>query len=183
MKPSIPHWQTAGFLFVSILGTLLHFFFDWTGGSVVAALVSAVNESIWEHIKLLYYPMLVFSLPEYRAWGKEVPSFWCVKLAGMMLGLVLIPVLYYTYTGILGVGADWFNIAIFFLAAAAVFRVETSLLQKGSPCPLPPKAAFGLYLLPVLAFTLLTFFPPQIPFFEDPLTGTYGFQMPIKSAG
>lgn len=183
MKPSVPYWQTVGFLFVSVLGTFLHFLFDWTGGSIIAALVSAVNESIWEHMKLLYYPMLVFALAEYRAWVKAIPTFWCVKLTGMALGLVLIPVLYYTYTGILGGSADWFNITIFFIAAAAAYWAETKLFLRGVSCSLSAGAAFALFLLPVLAFTVLTFLPPHIPFFVDPLTGTYGIQPLIKSAG
>lgn len=183
MKPSVPYWQTVGFLFVSVLGTLLHFLFEWTGGSLPAALISAVNESIWEHMKLLYYPMLVFALAEYRAWGKAVPAFWCVKLAGLALGLALIPVLYYTYTGILGISADWFNITIFFLSAAATYRTETKLFQRDISCSLPAGAAFALFLLPIATFTVLTFLPPHIPFFEDPLTGTYGFQPLTKSAG
>ena len=183
MKPSISYWQTIGLVFTSVLGTFLHFLFDWTDGNLPAALISAVNESIWEHMKLLYYPMLVFALAEYRAWGKAVPTFWCVKLAGMALGLALIPVLYYTYTGALGVSADWFNITIFFIASAAACWMETKLFQRDASCSLPAGAAFALFLLPVLAFTVLTFLPPQIPFFEDPLTGTYGFQPPTKSAG
>ena len=176
MKKSIPFWQMVGFIFTGILGTLLHFLFDWTGGSMVAAFFSAVNESIWEHMKLLYYPMLVFALMEYRAWGREQGSFWCVKLVGFLFGLALIPVIYYTYTGLLGVEADWFNIAIFFIAAAAAFFMETKLFQKNFACPLGPAASFALILLIAALFTVLTFAPPHIPFFRDPVTGTYGFQ-------
>ena len=44
------------------MGTLLHFLFDWTGGNAVVALFSAVNESIWEHLKLLFYPMVLFAV-------------------------------------------------------------------------------------------------------------------------
>ena len=106
MKKTISGWQLAGFLFTSVLGTFLHFLFDLTGGSTAAALFSAVNESIWEHMKLIYYPMLLFSLIEYRVWGKEVDGFWCVKLKGVLLALVLIPALFYTYTGALGVSAS-----------------------------------------------------------------------------
>ena len=58
MKQSISYWQMAGFLFTSILGTFLHFLFELSGRSVIAAIFSAVNESIWEHMKLIYYPML-----------------------------------------------------------------------------------------------------------------------------
>ena len=75
MKESIPRWQIAGFLFTSVLGTFLHFLFDLTGGSTVAALFSAVNESIWEHIKLIYYPMLIFSLIVWQFWGKQTETF------------------------------------------------------------------------------------------------------------
>ena len=165
----------VGFVFTGILGTLLHFLFDWTSGSLVAALVSAVNESIWEHMKLLFYPMVLFAWIEYKAWGREVASFWCIKLLGIFLGLVLIPVLYYTYTGILGISADWFNITIFFLAAMAVYWLEARLFVRGFFCPVPAWAAVLGVLLLVVLFTAVTFFPPRIPLFQDPVTGTYGF--------
>ena len=114
LKKSIPYWQVGGFLFTAVVGTFLHFLFDLTGGSMIAALFSAVNESIWEHLKLLFYPMVAFAVAEYVFWGKDAGSFWCIKLIGVGIGLVLIPVLYYTYTGILGVSVDWLNITIFF---------------------------------------------------------------------
>lgn len=176
MKKSVSFWQMMGFLFTSVLGTFLHFLFDLTGGSVFAALISAVNESIWEHMKLLFYPMVLFALLEYRAWGKNISGFWCVKGKGILLGLVLIPVLYYTYTGILGVSADWFNIAIFFLAAGIAYRWETKAFQKEDPCRIPSRLAVGMLILMAAIFTLLTFLPPEIPFFRDPVTGTYGFE-------
>ena len=175
MKKSVPTWQIAGFIFTAILGTFLHFLFDITGGNGVAALFSAVNESIWEHMKLLFYPMFLFALREYKAWGKELPEFWCVKLKGLLLGLLLIPIIYYTYTGILGVSADWFNIAIFFLAAGVAFGVETKLFQQGENCRIGSRLSFVLLCLIGVIFTVLTFLPPRIPFFQDPITGTYGF--------
>ena len=119
MKQSVPSWQIGGFVFVGALGTLLHFVFDWSGGNVAAALFSAVNESIWEHMKLLFYPMLLFAWWEWRVWGREDNRFWCIKLVGALLGLGLIPVAYYTYTGALGLSADWFNITIFFFVNGA----------------------------------------------------------------
>lgn len=164
----------AGFVFTAVVGTLLHFLFDWTGGNPVAALFSAVNESIWEHLKLLFYPMVAVAIMEYIFWGKETASFWCIKLLGILIGVVLIPVVYYTYTGILGVKADWFNITIFFLAAAVVFWVETKLFQGAFVCPVSSKLAIALICLVAVGFTVFTFAPPHIPFFQDPITGSYG---------
>ena len=175
MKKNIPRWQLAGFLFTGISGTFLHFLFDLTGGSLPAALISAVNESIWEHMKLLFYPMVIFALIEYRSWEKDMPGFWWAKLTGILVGLTLIPTLYYTYTGILGVSADWFNITIFFLAALAAYFLETKLLQSNRRCPVPEPAAIVVLILIAACFTVFTFLPPRIPFFRDPVTGTYGF--------
>lgn len=176
MKKSIGFWQMTGFIFTAILGTILHFLFDWTGGSPLVGLISAVNESIWEHMKLLFYPMVAFACVEYQFWGREKPSFWCVKLVGILAGLALIPVLYYTYTGLLGVEADWFNITIFFLAAGYAYWLESRLLQKEGGCRLSKAAAIAVLVLISLLFTVFTFLPPEIPFFRDPQTGSYGFQ-------
>ena len=175
MKHSLKWWQVVGFLVTAVLGTGLHFLFDLTGGSPLAALFSAVNESIWEHLKLLFYPMVLVAVIQYRKWGRERQDFWCVKLRGILLGLFLIPALYYGYTGSLGVKADWLNITIFFLVAGAVFWKETRLFQWGISCPHPRASLVGICLI-ALAFTVLTFLTPHIPLFRDPVTGTYGFQ-------
>lgn len=176
MKKSIPQWQMAGFVFVSIAGTLLHFAFDWSGQRAFAGLFSAVNESIWEHMKLIFYPMALFALVAYRFWGKEHPRFWCTKFTGILTALLLIPMLYYTYTGILGVSIDWLNITIFFLAAGAAFWLETHIFLQNHPCRLPARTAMLLMILMAITFTVFTFRPPEIPFFLDPVTKTYGLQ-------
>ena len=163
-------------MFVGTLGTLLHFLFDWSGGNVGAALFSAVNESIWEHMKLLFYPMVLFAWWEWRVWGKADSRFWGIKLMGVLLGLGLIPVLYYTYTGILGVNMDWFNITIFFIAAAVALYTETKLFLQVGGCLFKRKTVVWLWVIAVL-FTVLTFAPPHIPLFRDPVTGTYGLQL------
>ena len=176
MNRSIPAWQIAGFIFTSILGTLLHCFFDFTGSAIGAALVSAVNESIWEHMKLIYVPMVIFGFIEFRVWGKSISSYWCIKILGLLAALFLIPIIYYTYTGILGINADWFNITIFFLAAGTAFYLETRLFQKNQDCRLSSRLSLGMVLLIGGLFLYYTFQPPHIPLFQDPMTGSFGFQ-------
>ena len=166
MKKSISFWQMVGFIAAGVGGTLLHFLYDWSGQHPVVGAFSAVNESIWEHMKLLFFPMLVFSLIEYSRIGKDYPNFWCVKLIGTLMGLTAIPVLYYTYTGALGVTADWFNIAIFFIAAAAVYWLETRLLQNSRPRCTFPAVALGTLLLIGVVFVMLTYHPLNLPLFQ-----------------
>lgn len=167
MKKSISSLKYAGFIFTSIVGTLLHFAYDWSGQSIFLAPFSAINESIWEHMKLLFFPMFVFALIEYFLIGNEYENFWCIKLIGITLGLLLIPTLYYTYTGAFGIMIDFINIAIFFLVAAVAYSVETRLLEQGYTCGIAPRIAFFLLCLILLAFVIFTFYPPSIPLFEE----------------
>lgn len=154
---------------------LLHFLFDWTNQNIIVSLFSAVNESIWEHMKLLFFPMFVFALIESRFIGKNYKSFWCVKLIGIVLGIALIPILYYFINGAFGPTPDWVNIAIFFVTAAISYLVETILLKQNCIiCSSPGTPLLILFLIAFL-FATLTFIPPHIPLFRDPITKTYGY--------
>ena len=125
-------------------------------------------------MKLLFFPMFVFSLIEYKYVGKDYENFWCTKLAGILTGLLLIPVLFYTYTGALGATADWFNIVIFFIAAGAAYYLETKLLKNQTVLCKKPSVAFAMLCLIALLFVVFTFVQPKIPLFIDMSTGKYG---------
>lgn len=175
MRKMIFYWQVAGSIFTIALGVFLHFFFDLTNKNILAALFSAVNESIWEHLKLLFYPMFLFAIIESKFIENEYEQFWCVKLKGILLGLLLIPFFYYTYTGALGVAADWVNIANYVVTTLIVFVFETRMLQRGGQCILGSETAFVILCSIALIFAVFTFATPKIPIFKDPVTGTYGF--------
>lgn len=168
MKKSFTFWQFWGFVFTSVLGTLLHFLYDISGQSIIVAPFTAINESIWEHMKLLYFPMLIWSLVEYRLFANQIPNFRCAKLRGFFVGLLLIPVIYYTYTGAFGVFADWFNILIFFIVAATAYISETKYVASDKKCLLSPKISFAIILIIGFFFVIFTFSPLGIPLFQDP---------------
>ena len=174
MKNKLAFWQFIGFIFTGIMGTLLHFLYDWTGKNPIVALFSAVNESIWEHMKLLFVPLLIFALFESRFVRDKYPNFWCGKLVGTFLGLIIIPTIYYTYTGAFGVNADWFNIAIYFIAAASVFFAEWVFIKNGFKCLLSPTVSLTVLFIIGAAFVIFTFFPVHIPLFQDPISKLYG---------
>ena len=174
MKQRSILWQAAGFALVTFGGTILHFLYDWTGGSILVSPFSGVNESTWEHMKLLFWPMFAFALVQ-RLFFKDQENYWCVKLAEIVLGLVLIPVLFYTYNGAFGKSPDWVNIAIFYVTALVVFLFEWWVFKDDRllQCTYP-RIAFAVICLIGVLFVVFTFAPPQIPLFQDPLSGTYG---------
>ena len=173
MKAKIWLWQLVGFAFVSLGGTLLHFLYEWLGEPLWIAPFSGVNESTFEHMKLLFWPCFLFALVQ-GLFFKEREDFFCVKARGITLGLTLIPVFFYTYNGAIGRSPDWLNITIFFLSALIAFFFETRRLYKDpSPCK-HPRRALALLCLYAVLFALFTFRTPTLGLFRDPLTGSYG---------
>ena len=173
MKKALNIWQLFGFAVTALGGTLLHFLYDWTNKAVWVAPFSGVNESTWEHMKLLFWPMFIFAVVQ-SFFFKDYKNFWCVKLKGILLGLLLIPVLFYTYNGVVGKSPDWINIAIFFVSAAVTYIYETRQFNNGTAACKPPKLAVALLCVIAVLFAVFTFATPEFGIFKDPLTGTYG---------
>ena len=162
-----------GYALTSLGGTLLHYLYDLTGKSVLAAPFSGVNESTWEHMKLFFWPAFVFALVE-SFFFRDRENFWCIKLRGILLGLVMIPVLFYTYNCAIKKSPDWLNIAIFFIASAIAFIYETRRFNKENPPCRSPKLAFAALCVIGVLFIAFTFVTPALGIFLDPVTGTYG---------
>ena len=171
MKKNLLLWQFGGLTFATALGTILHFLYDWTGATLVAP-ISAVNESTWEHMKILFFPMLIFAYIQ-SFFFKDYKGFWWVKLIGTLVGVCAIPILFYTFSGAFGESPDWLNITFFFLAAGLGYFVEGLLFKKEFSIPLS-FIPIGILLTVAVMFAVFTFSPPRLPLFQDPLTGKYG---------
>lgn len=173
MKRSIGLWQLMGFAITSLGGTILHFLYEWLGNAIWIAPFSGVNESTWEHMKLLFWPMLLFAIVQ-SYFFRDRKDFWCVKLRGTLLGIALIPIIFYTYNGVIGRSPDWLNIAIFFIAAAIAYLYENRLFFREKVLCASPKIAVAILCLIALLFVVFTFATPELGIFKDPLTGSYG---------
>jgi hypothetical protein len=174
MRKRILRWELGGIAFIVVLGSVLHFVFEWSGGAIPVAWIAAVNESVWEHLKLGFWPALVYAALEYSRFGKSANNFPFAKTLGIYLIPITIVVLYYAYTAILGYGLLAVDIAIFVVAVVVGQLVSYKLLTAS---PLPERlnrfAPIALVVLGIL-FVLFTFYPPQFPLFRDPVSGGYG---------
>lgn len=178
MGKRLRNWEIGGFLWTVLAGTALHFLYDWTGGAVWAATVSAVNESVWEHMKLLFVPVFLFTLVQQAVLGRQYPNLPAVRAVSLLAALVFLPAAYYAYTGALGVHALWADILLFVLAAALLFRLDCRLLRRGAFSAGWQQAA-GLLALWALVFVFLwcTFRPPHLPLWQDPSAGGCGLSL------
>ena len=169
--------QFIGFIFTVICGVLLHFAYEWSGNSNFWAMFSGVNESTWEHMKLLFFPMFIFSLIENVFLEEKYHNFWCVKFIGITSGIIMIPVIFYTFNGVLGTTPSCVNISIFAVSAGFTYWLETRLFSRETKlCREPQYALLMLFILSIV-FVLFTYAPPHLPLFQDPTTKGYGINV------
>ena len=176
MKRNLILWQATGFVFTLVFGVILHFLFSWSGNNIIVACISSVNESIWEHMKLIFFPTAIFAFIESKFISYKYQSFWCVKLTGIVLGIILIPVLYYTLNGAFGPLRDIFNIVIFIGVSFIVYYLETLLFKSGILICQRGDKPIIILLCIALMFVVLTFVPPSFPLFKDPVSGACGYR-------
>ena len=173
-KKSIFRWELGGIAFIVVVGTVLHFAFEWAGHWTPIAPIAAVNESVWEHLKLGFWPALAYAAWEDSRFKKSANNFFLAKTLGIYLIPITIVILFYSYTAILGHDLLAADIAIFVVAIIVGQLVSYKLLMDS---PLPERlnriAPIALAVLGIL-FVLFTFYPPQVPLFRDSITGLYG---------
>ncbi len=171
-------WITAGVFVISGLGALSHFVFELSGGSVAAAVFTPVNESVWEHLKMAYWPMLVWWIAGYYVLSRNkkiTPAAWFCALAGAELFcLLFITGFFYAYTGALGIQSVAADIASFFLAVALSQAFGFHLYRYSKARPRRLIVCVAALTVMAAAFIVFTFAPPRVPLFFDTSAGTYG---------
>ena len=167
MKKSFFKFQLVGFIVTVLCGVLLHFLYEWSGQSILVAPISAINESTWEHMKLLFIPMFLFAIVQ-SFYFKDRNDFWDIKIRGIILGLILIPVLFYTFNGVIGKSPDWINIMIFVVSGAISYLYELKLYKKKDRRKYISKEN-AIILLCFIAslFILFTFYPLDLAIFKE----------------
>lgn len=168
-------YDIAGVIFTAIVGTLLHFVYDWSNQNLLLSFFSPVNESTWEHLKLLFFPLLLYSIFEYVNIGKKYDDFWISRAIGIIGGLLFIVLFFYFYTSIVGRNYLFIDILTFLLGIIFTFIISNFIMRQ-IRFHSPNANLIGqiILLLLTVAFICFTISPPQIFLFRDPVSGVYG---------
>jgi len=165
---NIKKWSFIGTIFIIVFGTLLHYVYQWSGFNPLVGIFGAVNESVWEHLKLIFWPSFIYALIEYKFIGKDYNNYIAGKAVSFYTGMFLIAALFYTYTGILGSNFLFADVLIFILSVIISryvgYKIITNKHNVSKQVNVISK--FAIILL-VLAFVLFTFNPPKIPLFRE----------------
>jgi len=178
MKNKLLTWEIGGFFFIGLIGAALHFTFEMSNfSSMEVAYFSAVNESTWEHLKMVFFPGFLFALIQYTYVRDVVNNYIIAKVVGLFLMPLVIAVGWYIYAPILGRSYFPADLFLFYLAVFVGQVVSYKLLSRP---PLEKKytqAAIVFFLVMFVAFSTFTFYPPNMFLFEHldlKDTGLYG---------
>ena len=157
-----------GIIFVLITGTLSHFVYEWSDNNTLAGFLFPINESVWEHMKLVFFPMLLYSFYVIAKLDSDFPCSVATTMFGVLLGTFLVPILFYTYSGFLGYTTRFFDIGTFVISVLLSFWVIYKLTQS---CKLASYEAAlkTLVLVMAMCFFLFTYQPLALGIFAAPV--------------
>ena len=162
-------------IFCLILGTLLHFTYELSGKNLFIASFSAVNESVWEHLKLVFYPMLIATIVEYFFIKKEVNNYIEAKTIGIFTAIAFIVVSFFTYSGIIGTSIIVIDIFIFIISIIlGEYVAYKFMVKEDESTVLTETLAIIILAFLFLSFVIFTYLPPEVNLFRDITTGIYG---------
>jgi len=181
MRVSIKKWYIIGTVFIILVGSLLHFVYEWSGKNLIVGIFSPVNESVWEHLKMLFWSSFFFSIVEYFVIGKRYNPYIISKAISFYIGILLIIIMFYTYKGIVGNHYTIVDIIIYVVSVTISQYIGYKITKKYSirSGVLNTISLFSIILL-ILSFVVFSFNPPKIPLFKDSNTNSYGIREIIK---
>lgn len=143
------------------LGTAAHFFYSWFPTPLVGLFVP-VNESVWEHLKLLFWPTVLTATG--MAQGSTHPQrFWGAVLSMVLVTPVGMTSIYYLLHAGFGLGGLALDLLLYYGTMGVQFwgiaRLRTRPIEHRTGILV---MLAGLYAICLMALTLA---PPQLPIF------------------
>lgn len=157
------------FIIVGIVGSLWHFFYDWTKENAFVGAFAPVNESTFEHLKLLFFPVLIYSVIEFFVLKNRPENYIAAASAGIFTGMLAITAFFYTYTGILGYNIMVLDILCYFIGLAVMLYTKKRIIDNGS---FRSKTAQYIFIIAIILmgflFVVWTHNPPTLGIFTPP---------------
>lgn len=171
------YMEILGAFVVSAMAVIFHNLYELSNRNFYVGLISATNESVFEHVKIIFFPYLIWSVLEYIVLKpNDYQKFITAKLVVLCIISSLVIVFYYTYVGIIG-----YNIMAIDIGSAFVYVIigfiwsYNWITAKGYSS----KLYAGSILLFIVAFIAIIYFsitPTKIPLFYDTQSGIYGMK-------
>lgn len=169
-------WIVIGIPCLFLLCSGMHFLYELSGHHLLVGLFAPINESIWEHMKMVLLPMFLWWTVYYVIVHNKIYVLKRCWFGGafiaVTISLVIIPIGYYSYTHAFGVESVLIDVLILFIAI--VIGQVAGLFFYHSGKTMNERLAISILCIYILLFIFFTLYPFPIPLFTDSLTGKRG---------
>ena len=166
-------------VFISfIIAVILHFIYGIFPNTFFS-IIAPVNESIWEHMKLIVSSSLIFSIFEYFIYKKkDIPynNFILSYGVSCVLGIIVYLLIYIPLNDIFGHKA-YIAISLLFIILIFVQYVSYYIMNKKE---MWHSCDMGILLIIIIYFLFgyLTYHPPKVNLFYDYMHKGFGIIKP-----
>lgn len=161
-------------IFISILGTISHFIYEWSNHNKIIGIFFAVNESTWEHIKILLTPTFIWNIIEIP-FLYTYSNFIFASFIRLLVVIILMPLLFYGYKIITKKSYLFIDILIFYIDVIVSNIIFNKLLYINPVPGIINYISFIIIILIFISYLLLTLIPIKNFIFRDPINKKYGF--------
>lgn len=165
-------WGWIGIVVVCPLSIPLHFLYEWSGELTLVGMFTPINESIWEHLNLVYWPLLIWWGAGYFLYkDKKSLSFekWLPAAAvSILFSMIFISSWYYVWTVAFATESSIIDIGSLFIAVPLGQLIAIHVYRVIKPRAVYWGSAIILLIFIGALFIYFTFAPPNLPFFIPP---------------
>lgn len=169
-------YALLGITVLFLIGSLFHFLYSISGELFVVGLFTPVNESIFEHTKMVVFPIFIWWSLFYllRKDNLNTNKWFMAALLSMLTSIISIPMLYYFYTEAFGVQSLVVDVLILLVAVGCGQLLGLHYYQYGKG--IDYRLTLGLMVFIIMLFAFLTIFTPKLPLFQDSIDRSYGIR-------
>lgn len=162
-------WIILGIPFVIIAAFPLHFLYECSNYNSIVGIFTPVNESVWEHLKLAYWPILLWwGLGSILFKNKIDNTKWFVSLAiSQIVCLLFILSFFYIYTGAFGIESLFLDVLSLILGVIVSQLLAIHIYKYSHPSKFVFFISILLIIILACFFIYFTFSPPHIPLFLE----------------
>lgn len=153
-----------------LIAAILHYAYDFLGEPALLAGLMPVSESIWEHLKLVFYPICIIFLVPWCEQVKRISLKNRIIMSALatIIGEAIVAGGYYGLKN--GFSIEGIVYDLILLIAGLTFGIYHGLILRRHIFPLWVLGVSSLYLIiKITLFYIFSFFPPNLPIFESPI--------------
>ncbi|MDO5517866.1 MAG: DUF6512 family protein [Clostridium sp.] len=159
-----------GIPFIFLISIPLHSAYEFSENNSIVGIFTPVSESIFEHLKLSFYPMLLWWFVSFLILSKKknisAPKWFVACTFSLIAAPIIIVALFYINTGAFGIHSLALDIFSLFLAVSIAQILGLHLYKHKNANIYDLYSAISVIFVIILLFTFFTFCPPEYPIFS-----------------